>query len=103
VKSDEMTQTPNNYTRIDEMTQTSLFGDSVFPEKQPRKHNHCMMRETTPPSSGGKSASKEDPMVKKFQSWEELGIVDHYTLKNLKSGVSIVWIKIQINELADSE
>ena len=79
-RSDEMTQTPNGYTRIDEMTQTSMFGELKCSEKASNSV------ETTPTSS------KESPIVQQQQqsikSWEELGIVDYYVLKDLKSGVS---------------
>jgi hypothetical protein len=79
-RSDEMTQTPNGYTRIDEMTQTSMIGELKFNEKTSNSV------ETTPTSS------KDSPQVQQqqemFKSWEELGIVDYYVLKDLKSGVS---------------
>ena len=77
-RSDEMTQTPNGCNRIDEMTQTSMFGELKCSEKASNSV------ETTPTSS------KESPVVQQqsIKSWEELGIVDFYVLKDLKSGVS---------------
>lgn len=82
-KLDEMTQTPNGYARIDEMTQTSIIGELKFNDKS----GGCGSEDTTP------SSSKESPIVIQiekpmFKSWEELGIVDYFVLKNLKSGVS---------------
>ncbi|KAG5674444.1 hypothetical protein PVAND_004415 [Polypedilum vanderplanki] len=83
-KLDEMTQTPNS-VRADEMTQTSIIGDLKCTE---------MFEESTPSSmkdSPGISVTYhvQQQQQPEFKSWEELGIVDYYTLKDLKSGVSI--------------
>lgn len=75
LKYDEMTQTPSGHPRLDEMTQTSMNIELK-----------CNSADTTPTSS------KESPAIVQIQpelkSWEELGIVDYFVLKDLKSGVS---------------
>lgn len=78
-KLDEMTQTPNGYTRIDEMTQTSIIGEAKFGEKVINNS-----ADSTPMSSN------DSPVIRhmELKSWEELGIVDYFVLKDLKSGVS---------------
>jgi hypothetical protein len=83
-KLDEMTQTPNGSYRMDEMTQTSIIGDI--------KCSEMCGEESTPSSkdSPGMTVTyqvqqQQQPLLK---SWEELGIVDYYVLKDLKSGVS---------------
>lgn len=86
---DEMTQTPNGYPRIDEMTQTSIIGDLKCTERSSNAcNNTCNSAETTP------SSCKESPMAApiqpEYKSWEELGIVDYFVLKDLKSGVSLI-------------
>lgn len=115
---DEMTQTTNGYPRIDEMTQTSIIGEIKCNERgsarsernnacgernsscnerssacnersapcNDRSNNACNSADSTPMSS------KESPVIMQVQpeykSWEELGIVDYFVLKDLKSGVS---------------
>lgn len=84
-RNDEMTQTPNGYPRIDEMTQTSMIIESKCSEQR-AVSGGCNSHESTP------SSTKESPVVlqaqPEYKSWEELGIVDYFTLKDLKSGVS---------------
>lgn len=92
-KLDEMTQTPNGYTRIDEMTQTSIIGNmktsapKVIAKAIDRGIEKVIDSDTSP------NSSKDSPLVVnhnqlEYKTWEELGIVDYYVLKDLKSGVS---------------
>jgi hypothetical protein len=81
-KFDEMTQTPNGYARTDEMTQTSMVGDVRYSE------NVCSAENTPICSESPAVTVVYQQQPPEYKSWEELGIVDYYALKDLKSGVS---------------
>ena len=92
-KLDEMTQTPNGYTRIDEMTQTSNIGNLKTTEKVVAKAIDRGVEKVIESGDTSPSSSKDSPIVVnhnqlEYKTWEELGIVDYYVLKDLKSGVS---------------
>lgn len=67
--------------RMNEMTQTSMNVDLKSCEKTA---GGCCSVETTP----GTPVVNFQP---EFKSWEEIGIVDYFVLKDLKSGVSLKW------------
>lgn len=77
---DETTQT-SYHARIDEITQTSQEA------KRGDTPNQLNDDESSPDS-----AVIDSPVTqyKQIKSWEELGIVDYYTLKDLRSGVSLI-------------
>lgn len=86
IKSDEMTQTPNHYSRLDEMTQTSLMGDLV----NTKLVKECSQKEKYNYADKCYEPVKESFPVVTYTTWEELGIVDYDIIKHLKSGVSFL-------------
>jgi hypothetical protein len=82
-KFDEMTQTPNGSCRTDEMTQTVIVGDLKCTDSCSVEESPCSVKESPITLN-----IYQQPMPE-YKSWEELGIVDYYVLKDLKSGVSL--------------
>jgi len=80
---DEMTQTPNGSVRTDEMTQTTIVGDIKCTDSCSVEESPCSIKESPITLN-----IYQQPMPE-YKSWEELGIVDYYVLKDLKSGVSL--------------
>lgn len=76
-------ETAHGCQRMNEITQTSF---SVDKGNEKAGGGHCSA-DTTPTSSKDSPAVQFQP---EFKSWEELGIVDYFALKDLKSGVSDV-------------
>lgn len=98
VRTEEATQTSNDqpccgakfdettHQRTNEMTQTSF---SIDRGTEKTVGVSCSV-ESTPTSSKDSPAVQFQP---EFKSWEELGIVDYFALKDLKSGVSEAWFE----------
>lgn len=89
-KTEDATQTPEGLTTHDlqmyDITQTQKSPHGMI-ESSTRKNNEKSGAEIG--SLESTTSSKESPEIK---SWEELGIVDYYVLKDLKSGVSFTFI-----------
>lgn len=81
---DEMTQTPNGCPHSDEMTQTNIIENLKCNETSSVEESPCSVKDSPI------SINVYQQPVPEYKSWEELGIVDYYVLKDLKSGVSVI-------------
>ena len=88
--TEDATQTPTRHSFHDVQT----YEDIKTPQMTERTQSGFNNNSKTIEKSGAVSSSLESTSSKEspeFKSWEELGIVDFYVLKDLKSGVSFTF------------